>query len=286
MKPLRPTAPRLFFVAHDTPEETTTLFESACSEQGVRFVYVDAPSFRYRDASRARAGDLLYRAATSLGAIRVEQFLAEPGVATLYHRPDGAFLHNTNAALWLSRSGLATPRTLFGAQRDRACLREDVASLGGLPVVVKTLGFSDGAGVFLAESWAALFAMVDYAHAHGHEPLLREYLPNTVHWRVVVVGERAVLAYSNPRRADDFRTSPTADRAAYHAKVPARLARLAERATAALDLEHGGVDVLVLGRRQVVLEVNFPCYFAHAQRISGVDVAGGIVGWLAQKPRK
>jgi glutathione synthase/RimK-type ligase-like ATP-grasp enzyme len=189
--------------------------------------------------------------------------------------------------LVLQRAGVPVPRTIFCATADRAVLRGYVERLGGFPVVVKFLGRSRGIGVLRADSHAALFSLLDFALDQGASPLLCSYIAGAVHWRVVVIGGRAVAAYRNQNEEDDFRTYASDDVHDYTAQVAPRLGRIAVRATQALGLEMGGVDVLEdpAGRRYV-LEVNFPCFFAQAQLVAGVDVAGMMVDYLLAKAER
>ncbi|MDQ4422275.1 MAG: hypothetical protein QF808_00025, partial [Thalassolituus sp.] len=58
-------------------------------------------------------------------------------------------------------------------------------------------------------------------------------------------------------------------------------------ACAVLGLEFGGVDVLVhVSGREYVLEVNFPCYFAHPKHAINLDVAHHLVRHLKQKGQR
>ena len=63
-----------------------------------------------------------------------------------------------------------------------------------MPVVIKALGYSRGVGTIRADSLASLFSIVDYALAEGTKPMLTAYVPDAVHWRVVVVGDEAVAS--------------------------------------------------------------------------------------------
>jgi glutathione synthase/RimK-type ligase-like ATP-grasp enzyme len=113
------------------------------------------------------------------------------------------------------------------------------------------------------------------------------YVADAVSWRVVVVGGRAVAACRNAVGADDFRSHSTEAAADHTANPPRAIARLAVRAVRALRLEFGGVDILAApDGRLWLLESNFPCYFAHAWDIGGIDVAGAMVAHLMAKAHR
>ena len=166
----------------------------------------------------------------------------------------------------------------------RALLRQMVDDCGGLPVVVKASGYSRGIGVMRADSLASLFSIVDFAGAEGSKPLLTAYIPDAVHWRVVVVGDQAVASYRNVTDDDDFRTSGSDDAEDYAAPLPAGAAELAVDACRVLRHAHGGVDILEhASGRLYLLEANFPCYYAQAQLSGGADVAGAMVQYLLDR---
>lgn len=275
---------RLAFVDDGTPAETGDLLAAACAARGIGFDRVAATGFAFDPAARLPPGSLLYRGGVSLAAERVEQFLHGPGVATFHADPQGPFFLPDNAPLLFQRHGLPVPRQLPLLGSDRDVLRAAVQRLGGLPLVVKLGGGEGGIGTIRVDSLAALFSLADYLLAGGKSPSLCAYVPEALHWRVVVVGGRAVAAYPNPIDDDDFRSHGTDDAAACTATPDPALAALAVAATAALRLEFAGVDLLAhASGRLFVLEANFPCYFAHAELLAGIPIAAAMVDHLAAK---
>jgi glutathione synthase/RimK-type ligase-like ATP-grasp enzyme len=222
--------------------------------------------------------------ACSLAAIRAEQFLFAPGVASFYADDTAIFFDCLHAALLFERAGLPVPPMLHAGTTDRDVLRACVARLGGFPLVLKVEGGSNGVGVVRVDSYAVLFALLDYFAGQGVEPLLSAFIAGAVHWRLVVVGDRVVAAYPNELPADDFRSAPVTNPGAYRASAPAALAAVAVRAVHVLRREFGGVDLLVRPDGAVhLLEANFPCYFPHAQLVAGLDVAGTMLDHLLGK---
>jgi glutathione synthase/RimK-type ligase-like ATP-grasp enzyme len=230
---------------------------------------------------------MLYTAAVSLAAGRVEQFLAADHVATLYDTPSRVHFDSMDPPLLLERSGVPIPRTFYCHTADRDALRRMVERLGGFPVVVKTPGGEGGVGTMRADSFSGLFSLVDYIRSRGTIPRLVAYVPDAVHWRAVVVGDRVVAAYPNVTDDDDFRTHAPTDASAYTAKAEPAIEAVAVAATRAFGYEFGGVDVLRHpSGRLYVLEVNMPCYFPQAQLRGGIDVAGAIVDHLRAKSER
>jgi hypothetical protein len=266
------------------PEETVSLLREACRERGIPFQAITARTFDYDPSHRLDAGDMLYNAATSVAAFRVEQFLFAPSVATFYTSPNGIFFNVRSQTQLAEFTGIPMPKTVYLGSGNPALLRQQVDRLGGFPVVLKVLGRSSGIGVMLAESMASLRSQVDFAIAQGHNPLLCQFIPDAVHWRVIVLGGKAIASYRNKQVADDFRSCGSTDRADYEVKLPRPASEIAARAAAMCELDFAGVDVLEDPEGNVwFLEANFPCYYPQAQLHGGVDIAGAMADFLAAK---
>ncbi len=277
---------RLYLIDDRVPRETIELLVSASDARGVEAIVLAARAFDFTAREPVAPDEMLYRPAVSLAAIRVEQYLAASGAATFYRDRDGAYFVPTAAAWIFERAGLSVPRSLPCVSRDRGVLRRSVDNLGGYPVVVKVPGGEGGVGVMLAESSRSLFALVDHLLEAGRTPWLSAFVDDAEHWRVIVVGDTAVAAYRNPIEVDDFRSVASEDPAEVTAAVPADLAALAAGAAAALRVETAGVDILRHpSGRLYLLEANFPCFFGHAQRVAGIDIAGRMVDHLSNKAR-
>lgn len=277
---------RLHLIDDRVPRETIELLVSASAARGVEASIRAARGFDFTIQPPLSPGELLYRPAVSLAAIRVEQFLAAAGATTFYADRDGAFFVPTAAPWIFERAGLTVPRSLPCLSRDRQALQRCVDYLGGYPVVVKVPGGEGGVGVMLAESSRSLFALVDHLLESGRSPWLSAFIDDAEHWRVIVVGDAAVVAYRNPIDVDDFRSVASDDPADVTTEVSPDLAALAVAAAATLRVETAGVDVLRHpSGRLYLLEANFPCFFGHAQRVAGIDVAGLMVDHLLNKAR-
>jgi hypothetical protein len=279
---------RLVYVDDGVPESGTRFLRTSCEERGVDFVPVDPRGFRFRPESQLDAGDLLYRPAVSLLAQRVEQFLYAPGVATFYAADDGIYFGALNPTLTFQRAGLPVPRTIPALSADKEALADFAGRLGGFPLVFKVPGYSLGTGVGRVDSLPSLYSFVDLTLALGKTPVLMAYVPEAVHWRLVVVGDRVAASYRNLLPPDDIRSNASSDPADYAAAPPPGMEEIAVRSTHALHLEFGGVDIVEHppSGRMYILENNFPCYFAQAQDVAGVDVSGAMVDHLLRKAER
>ena len=264
------------------PASSCELLRAACDARGLAFTSIDAAAFCFADPPELPAAAMMYRPAVALAAIRCEQLLMRPDVATFYRDSDALHFDGPAAPLCFQRAGLPVPRSVPLFTTDRDVLRHAVRTLGGLPVVLKT-GGEGGVGVMRADSWPALFSLVDYLRSQGVAPWLQAHVPDAEHWRVVVVGERGVAGYRNDLLPDDFRSAPSDELAAYVLPPPAAV-DLAVAAVRVTHREFGGVDLLRHpGGRWYLLEVNMPCYYPHAQEVAGVDIAGAMVDHLHAK---
>ncbi|WP_434417620.1 ATP-grasp domain-containing protein [Nannocystis pusilla] len=277
--------PPLYCVTDATvPAITTELLAAACAARGVAYVPVEVERFDPCEETWLRAGDMLFRPAVSYAAVRVEQALFTESAATFYASGEALCFDGAAAPLLFARRGLPIPRTVTLLRNDRAQQRRAVELLGGLPLVVKVPGGEGGVGVMLVESWASLVSVLDHLFAAGRTPQLMAYVADAVHWRVVVVGSRAVAAYRNHPYPGDFRSGPSSDPADYEVPSPSPLTELAVAATRAIRREFAGIDILAhASGRLYLLEANFPCYFPQAQVVGGIDVAGAMLGHLLEK---
>jgi len=197
------------------PEETGRLLREACDARGIPFETVIAKDFDFDPRNRLQPGDLLYRAAGSIAAGRAEQFLYSPGVATFHAGEGGIFFIADNQTLLAESAGIPLPKTFYLASSAPTLLKKHVDRLGGFPVVVKVLGRS----------------LADFSIAQGQNPLLCQYIPNAVHWRLIVLGDRVIASYRNKQVADDFRSAGSISREDFDAQPPAAAIAAAVRAT-------------------------------------------------------
>jgi RimK-like ATP-grasp domain/2OG-Fe(II) oxygenase superfamily len=277
--------PRKFVCVDDgVPEATVRVLREACSSRHVDFEVVDSSAFDFSTAKPLDPGSLLYRPAVSSLAMRVEQALFGPGVATFYAGEDGIYRSVGPDLVMFTRAGIPVPKWFWGATTERARLRRYVDALGGLPIVMKFANTSGGVGVIRIDTLAGLFSTMDHVRSSGRMPVLMEYIAQATHWRCVVVGDRVVGYYRNHTDPDDFRTHASDDPADYRQAPRPEILASAIKSAAAIDVEFGGVDILEDPQgRHYVVECNFPCYFARAQMVGGHDVSGAMIDWLVRK---
>ncbi len=275
---------RFVCVNDAVPPQTSNALEAACRARGIEFLDIDARSFDYAPERQLCAGDLMYRPAASAAAVRVEQFLWNQGVVTFHTRADGVFFSTQASTFRFERAGLPVPRTVSCSTANRKRIEQYAAHVGGFPLIVKMPGLSNGIGVMRVDSLPALFSLLDYELRQSANPLLIQYIPDAINWRLIVLGERVIAWYCKAPTENDFRARVTGNPSEFEPVPDAALQEVAVRATQALNLEFAGVDILEQADGKIfLLEANFPCYFFHAQQFGGVDVAGMMVDYLASK---
>ncbi len=279
-----PLAPKFYCVNDSVPAETTRLLEQACRRRRVDYHEIETATFDFNPKRRLKPGDLLYTPAVAPAAGCVQQFLWTEGVVTFFTDPNLMFYDCLNYPLLFERAELPGPRTFPLTTNQRPLLRSLVKRIGGLPAIIKVPGWSNGIGVIRVDSAAALFSVVDCLLAQRSQPSLCEYIPGALHWRVIVIGDRAVACYRNPLIPEDFRSHVTENKKDYFIQVPEALAKIAVKAVHTLRLEFGGVDILQTRTgKHYLLETNFPCYFPQAQKVAGIDIAGMMLDHLLAK---
>ena len=285
-RPAKQTEPRFFLITHAKQEEGNRLWHAACERRGVEYVEAVAEEMDYGELETAVARqDMTYRAAATIPAVRLEQWLIVQGAKSYYPKPERVFFNCVNSTLLFQSKGLPTVPTVYDLVHDREVLARYVDSLGGFPVVVKVLGGYQGQGVVQVDTLPALYALVDFVLFAGLHAYLMARVPHA-RYRVVVLDDAVIAATRHVPAADDFRASVDEGRPV--SRLPRRIRELAFKATEIMQTRLAGVDVLADTRSDAlyVSAANFPFVFAPTQTISGVDIAGKALDYLLQKRRR
>jgi RimK-like ATP-grasp domain len=273
-----------FLTEKGVPAETGDFLAKSCAERGIEFFSIEGRAFDFDPARRLGPGDMLYRGATSSATLYAEQFLYSPGVATFFREPDGIYFNVNTPTLRHERCGVPMPRTVYVGSDQVDLLTSLVERVGGFPAVLKVMGKSSGVGVMIVESMRSLTSVATYAISQGAYPVLCEFIPDAIHWRVIVVGDRVVASYKNQQRIGDFRTDGSRNPVDFTTPIPDCVAQAAILATHTQGTDFAGVDVLeATDGKPYVLEANYPCYYPHAQKIVGVDISGAMVDYLVSR---
>jgi len=121
-----------------------------------------------------------------------------------------------------------------------------------LPFVAKLPRSSQGQGVWLVESrahWSQYLAVTDVLY-------VQELLPIDRDLRIVVIGSRVVDAYWRLQSSDGFHNNVSRGGSISYDLVPQNAIDLALHVAAALDIDHAGFDIAMVGPHPYLLEFN------------------------------
>lgn len=268
--------------------DTYRLLQEAAAHRSIEFVTLEADSLNYATiVDDIVDGSLLYRISAGSRSLLLEALISHK-VTTLRKNLESLLARefNWSAAIRLQQADLPIIPTIYNVDRKaEAHLESYVESLGGFPIVLKSAGGSHGSGVMRLDSIGSLRSVVDYASNGTSESVLRRYIANARHLRLVVLGGEVLDVIEYRSQKGDFRTNAVSVPEVFQpGDVRDEIRRDAVLAVDVLGFEFGGVDVLIdEDGNYFIAEVNFPCNFARNQMNTGVDIAGHMVDHLIQK---
>ncbi|RMD68216.1 MAG: RimK family alpha-L-glutamate ligase [Bacteroidetes bacterium] len=186
----------------------------------------------------------------------------------------------------LAAHGLPVPRTWAIHHTEQ--LPFAIKALGGLPLIVKVMESTHGAGVLLAETAQMLLTMVNTL-LHSNQPfLLQEYIREAggADHRMLVVGDRVVAAMRRQASPGEFRSNLHLGGAGVRIVPSPKEQQLALTATRLLGVSVAGVDIIPSSRGPLIMEVNASPGLEGIEHATGVDISGAIVRWLEREVRK
>lgn len=211
-------------------------------------------------------------------AVAVVEQLESMGVATVNRAEAIRRARDKTGALQrLADAGLGVPATV--ALPGRAGLDAALERVGGPPVVLKLNEGTQGVGVILAESRAAVESILDTLWALDREVLIQAFVAESrgVDVRALVVDGAVVAAIRRTARRGEWRSNLHRGGAAEAIALEPAYETAATRAVAAVGLGVAGVDLLESAEGPLVMEVNPSPGIEGIERATGADVAGAIV---------
>ena len=188
----------------------------------------------------------------------------------------------------LHAAAIPTPSTWAiesAVDAQRVVMRESAA---GHALVLKPLFGSQGKGLQLIGAVDGVHHALPSLETYGGLAYLQRFVPPLERpgydWRVLVIGGRAVTAM---RRISEHWVHNVAQGArCVAAPLEPQLARLAQDAARALDLDYAGVDILPTAdgaQALQVIEVNGIAAWAGLQRVTGFNIARALVDDLLDR---
>ena len=186
----------------------------------------------------------------------------------------------------LARQGIGLPTTVFGDNPDDT--NDLLAMLGKPPHVIKLNEGTQGAGVILTERLSSSRSVIEALRGLYATFLVQEFIAeaNGADVRCFVVGGKVVAAMRRKARAGEFRSNLHRGGTATQVTLNAAETDTAIRAAKVMGLNVAGVDLLRSRRGPLVLEVNSSPGLEGIEATTGIDVAGAVIDYMAQRVRR
>lgn len=260
--------------------------ERACKSRKIDFIKILPNSFNYLDDSYNKK-NLLYRATRGEGAIKIERFLLNKGLTSLYRNISYGFTELLPSLLQ-GKNLINFPliKSVPDFISNENLLNEYIDYVGGFPLVVKVQGGTLGVGVIKIDSFESLNSFKDYIKQNNIDSNLLEFVKHKKQGRLIVLGNEVIATYVN-YCTFDFRSNVGDSSEIKSSKYvfSEEIKDLAIRSVKEMGVEFGGVDILFEEETEnpYIAEVNMPCGFPKAEDIIGVDIAGKLVDYLVDK---
>ena len=195
-------------------------------------------------------------------------------------KPIAAARHKFRSLRVLAQHSLPVPPSLTVG--SAAFLENALSEIGDYPFILKPFYGTHGTGVMLLDTSTSLTSAVDALCDLHQDYVIQSFITeaNGVDIRVLVVGGEVVAAMKRRAPVGEFRANVHKGASGEAVTLPDACIRLAIDATAALELEVAGVDLLETNEGPVVLEVNPSPGFEELELVTGIDIAGVIIEFV------
>ena len=186
----------------------------------------------------------------------------------------------------LARQGIGLPTTVFGDNPDDT--NDLLAMLGKPPHVIKLNEGTQGTGVILTERLSSSRSVIEALRGLYATFLVQEFIAEAhgADLRCFVVGGKVVAAMRRKARPGEFRSNLHRGGTATQVSLNAAETDTAIRAAKVMGLNVAGVDLLRSRRGPLVLEVNSSPGLEGIEATTGIDVAGAVIDYMAQRVRR
>lgn len=186
-------------------------------------------------------------------------------------------------------NNIVMPKTNFENTSVKEKLKKIVDELGGYPVVIKEIGGQKGLGVSKAENINELVNISRRLISTNKKYIIREFVDSPgISYRSIVLGNKILVTYKNESvDKSDFRSNINQkERIRKIVEVSKKDEKQIIKSVRCLKVSFGAVDFAYDSKdnnKMKIFEVNFPCNFVPAQRLSGIDIAKKILAYLIKK---
>ena len=186
----------------------------------------------------------------------------------------------------LARQGIQIPATVAVYAPEHLALALEV--VGGVPVIIKLVEGTHGAGVVLAHTEQTAISVVEAFARTRQKILLQEYIAEAkgTDIRAFVIDGVVVAAMERVAAAGEFRANLHRGATARSIQLSFAELQLAKRATTHLKLGVAGVDILRSERGPLLLEVNASPGLEGIEGATGVAIGRKIVSYVERMVRQ
>ena len=186
----------------------------------------------------------------------------------------------------LAAAGIPVPKTFFISRTED--LEQMIKRIGGLPVVIKLLESTHGAGVILADRMDTARSVIEAFVRSKQRVLAQEYIAESrgSDVRAFVVGGEIVASMKRQAVGNDFRSNLHRGATAVPEKLTEEERKIVRHAVRVMGLGVAGVDLLRSNKGPLVIEVNASPGLEGIETVTRVDIAGRIIGYVEKSARK
>lgn len=180
----------------------------------------------------------------------------------------------------LQQHGVPIPDTVMvGSSLDLPLM---IDRLGGLPVVIKLMESTHGAGVLLAQSMANVRSTVEAFHRLNQRVMLQEYIAESKgsDIRALIVDGEVVASMKRQAQAGEFRSNLHRGASATVERLSQQEEEIVLQSAAVMGLAVAGVDLLRSQRGPLIMEVNASPGLEGIENTTQVDIAGKIIKYV------
>ena len=195
-------------------------------------------------------------------------------------KPIAAARHKFHSLRILAQHGLPVPPSLTVG--SSTFLENTLVEVGNYPFILKPFYGTHGRGVMLLDTPTSLTSTVDALCDLHQDYVIQPFIAEAdgIDLRVLVIGGEAIAAMKRSAPPGEFRANIHKGASGEAITLPEEYTYLAIEATAALELEIAGVDLLETNEGPVVLEVNPSPGFEELESVTGINIANAIIKFI------
>ncbi len=186
----------------------------------------------------------------------------------------------------LARCGVDIPKTYFPSPGQD--VEQMIDCLGGMPLVIKLLESTHGAGVILSESRANLEATMEAFQRLKSPVIVQEYIREAKgsDIRVILVAGEIIAVMRRQAQEGEFRSNLHRGASAETIELTDEEEKIVKSAVRIMGLDVAGVDLLRSVRGPLIMEVNASPGLEGIETTTGIDVSSQIIHFIEKRVKE